>query len=44
MSFATIEFLLFTALIVLLYFILPKKVQWIVLLVGVINTELSTTK
>ncbi|MBO5702234.1 MAG: MBOAT family protein [Clostridia bacterium] len=34
MSFASFEFLAFLAILTLVYFIVPKKVQWIVLLLG----------
>ncbi len=34
MSFVTIEFLLFLAILLLLYYLLPKKLQWGLLLVG----------
>lgn len=34
MNFASFEFLAFLAILTLVYFLVPKKVQWIVLLVG----------
>ena len=34
MNFASFEFLAFLAILTLIYFIVPKKVQWIVLLLG----------
>ena len=34
MSFTSIDFLLFFGILIILYYALPKKVQWIVLLVA----------
>ena len=34
MNFASFEFLAFLAILTLVYFVVPKKVQWIVLLLG----------